>query len=59
MTKSSELLRQKASRARILANDAINAGVRYEFLRLAEKLEAAASAEEEGEGAPKDPWPFR
>jgi len=55
---SSELLRQKALRARLFAARATNMKVREEYLRIAEKLEAAAEA---GEDPPEDVvlWPFR
>jgi hypothetical protein len=46
VTNSSERLLKKAHRARLLAAGAANAHVRQEFIRLAEKLEAAAIADE-------------
>jgi hypothetical protein len=61
LTNSSELFLERANRARLLAVGATNAGARQEFLRLAEKFEAAALADEAGE-VPDEVaarWPFR
>jgi hypothetical protein len=62
VTKSLESNFQKmAEQARHSAAGAINAHARLEFLRLADKLEAAAVAEEKAEFPGEDyiRWPFK
>jgi hypothetical protein len=47
VTQSSESFRSKAIQARLLAASAVNAQAREEYLRLAEKFETLALAEED------------
>ena len=53
-------LKRMAEHARLLAADAKNLNVRWEFLQLAKKLEAAATAEEKYEASPGEraKWNF-